>query len=256
MLEWTSSNAARYEGYENEAMREQVMDSLISSAAMETIPAQPETSRRRGVRSRGADQTRVNILAAATAEFADKGLAGARVDEIARKTATSKHMIYYYFGSKDGLYRAVLDETYQNFRLAEQTIDYAQLDPIEAMTSLAGLSFDFHVNNPAFVRIIMGENINNGEHIQHVSNVEQRRAILTTMQEIATRGVASGQFRTDIDVLDLHMTISALCFYFVSNRFSFGHIFGLDLGAAEMISTRRIQVIDAVLSICTPRRSL
>jgi AcrR family transcriptional regulator len=213
-----------------------------------------KTSRRPAVpRQRDADQTKINILEAALAEFADKGLAGARVDEIARKTATSKHMIYYYFSSKEGLYRAVLDNAYANFRFAEQTIDYALLDPVEALTTLTGLSFDFHIDNPQYVRIIMGENINNGEHIQHVANVERRRAILDTMNEIVSRGMASGKFRSGIDVLHLHMTISALSFYYVANRFSFGHIFGVDLEAPAMIAARRAHVIDAALSVCLPR---
>jgi AcrR family transcriptional regulator len=200
-----------------------------------------------------AEQTRAAILEVALAEFADKGLAGARVDEIARQTATSKHMIYYHFGSKEGLYRAVLDQTYANFRLAEEKIDYTQLDPVEALESLIGLSFDFHLNNPAYVRIIVAENVNNGAHIQHVQNIEARRAILDIMQEIISRGAASGEFRDDIDVMHLHMTISALSFSFVSNRYTFGHIFGVDYAAPEMIEARRAHVIDAALSLCLPR---
>jgi AcrR family transcriptional regulator len=200
-----------------------------------------------------AEQTRAAILEAALAEFADKGLAGARVDEIARQTATSKHMIYYHFGSKEGLYRAVLDQTYANFRLAEEKIDYAQLDPARALETLAGLTFDFHLNNPSYVRIIVAENVNSGAHIQHVQNIAARRAILQIMQDIVSRGAAAGVFRTGIDVLQLHMTISALSFYFVSNRHTFGHIFGIDHDAADMIAARRAHIIDAAISLCLPR---
>ncbi len=200
-----------------------------------------------------AEQTRAAILKVALAEFADKGLAGARVDEIARQTATSKHMIYYHFGSKEGLYRSVLDQTYANFRLAEEQIDYTQLDPVAALESLIGLTFDVHLNNSAYVRIIVAENVNNGAHIQHVRNIEARRAILDTMQDIVSRGAAAGTFRNGIDVLQLHMTISALSFNFVSNRYTFGHVFGVDNTAPDMISARRAHVIDAVLSLCLPR---
>ncbi len=204
-------------------------------------------------RQRDADQTKINIMEAALSEFADKGLAGARVDEIAKKTSTSKHMIYYYFGNKEGLYRAVLERAYQSFRLAEQAIDYTELDPVEALTTLVGLTFDFHVANPQSVRMIMGENLNSGEHIHHVSNIEQRRVILDIMAGIVERGAEAGQFRSGMDMLQLHMSISALCFYFVANRFSFGHIFGVDMEAPDVIATRRAAVIDAALSICLPR---
>jgi AcrR family transcriptional regulator len=227
---------------------------MVEAGNMSEGSPAPKTARRSGApRQRDADQTKVNILTAALAEFAGKGLAGARVDEIARQTATSKHMIYYYFGNKEGLYQAVLDLAYANFRLAEEQIDYNRLDPIEALESLVGLSFDFHLNNPAYVRIIVAENVNNGAHIQHVHNIEARRAVLDIMQKIVSRGVAAGLFRDGIDVLQLHMTISALSFNFVSNRYTFGHVFGIDYTAPEMIAARRAHIIDAVTSLCLPR---
>jgi AcrR family transcriptional regulator len=204
-------------------------------------------------RQRDAEQTRTAILEAAKTEFADKGLAGARVDEIARLTSTSKHMIYYYFQSKEGLYRAVLEQAYAHFRLAEETVDTDQLDPIAALMSLVGLTFDFRLSNPAYVRIIMAENMNNGAHIQFVGDLENRRVILKTIQKIVDNGVASGKFRSDIDVLQLHMTISGLAFFFVSNRYTFGHIFGVDLTAPDMVAARRQHIIDAALSICLVR---
>jgi AcrR family transcriptional regulator len=221
--------------------------------AVEVTGAPSSAPRKAAPRQRDADQTKINILNAALAEFADKGLAGARVDEIAKNTAASKHMIYYYFGNKEGLYRAVLESAYKNFRSAEQAIDYLALDPIEALSMLVGLSFDFHIKYPQYVRIIMGENINNGEHIQHIEKVEDRRAILDTIAEIVGRGAADGIFRQGIDSLHLHMTISALCFYYVSNRFTFGHIFGVNLEDPKMLSDRRATIVDAALKICLAR---
>jgi AcrR family transcriptional regulator len=217
-------------------------------------PARSKLPRQLAVpRHRDADQTKANILDAALSEFADKGLAGARVDEIARQTATSKHMIYYYFSSKEGLYRAVLEDTYQNFGAMEGAIDFATLDPVSSLTTLVGLSFDFHAANPNYVRIIMGENMNRGGHIRHLTNFEKRREIIKTMSEILERGAANGQFRAGIDPLQLHMTIAGLSFYYVANQFSFGHVFGVDLMAPEMLAKRRASVIDTVLCVCLRR---
>jgi AcrR family transcriptional regulator len=199
---------------------------------------------------RDADQTQAAIVAAAMVEFAAKGLAGARVDAIALMTATSKHMIYYYFGSKEGLYRATLEHAYNKFRMAEEAIDYDAMAPVEALAAFVGQSFDSHFTSPEFVRIIIGENINNGEHMAEVEGLERRRGVLDSMAGIIDRGVTSGHFRSDIDMLQLHMTISSMCFYFVSNRHTFGHIFGLDLASPEQAETRRAQVIDSVLRIC------
>lgn len=184
------------------------------------------------------------------AEFAAKGLAGARVDAIARLTATSKHMIYYYFGNKEGLYRATLEHAYSTFRMAEEAIDYDRLTAIEALAAFVGQSFDFHFTSPEYVRIIMGENINNGEHMAGVEGLDRRRGVLDSMGKIVERGVASGLFRGDIDMLQLHMTISSLCFYYVSNRHTFGHIFRVDLASPEQAEKRRAEIIDSVLRIC------
>jgi AcrR family transcriptional regulator len=217
------------------------------------VTAQKSQSQSNGTRHRDAEQTRADILEAAKVEFADKGLAGARVDEIARLTSTSKHMIYYYFQSKEGLYRAVLEQAYAHFRSAEETVDANQSDPVAALTSLVGLTFDFRLSNPAYVRIIMAENMNNGTHIKFVGDLENRRVILKTIKKIVDNGIAAGKFRSDINVLQLHMTISGLAFFYVSNRYTFGHIFGVDLADAAMIATRRQHIIDAVLSICLAR---
>ena len=206
----------------------------------------PGTERKR----RDADQTQAAIVAAAMTEFAAKGLAGARVDAIAKLTATSKHMIYYYFGNKEGLYRATLEHAYSTFRMAEEAIDYEQMTAVEALTAFVGQSFDFHFTSPEYIRIIMGENINNGEHMAEVEGLERRRGVLDSMARIIDRGVASGHFRSDIDLLQLHMTISSMCFYYVSNRHTFGHIFNVDLGSPGQAEKRRSEVIDSVLRIC------
>jgi AcrR family transcriptional regulator len=210
----------------------------------------------RGKRSRGepkrrdADQTQAAIVAAAMTEFAAKGLAGARVDAIAQLTSTSKHMIYYYFGNKEGLFRATLEHAYSTFRMAEEAIDYEQMTAVEALAAFVGQSFDFHFTSPEYIRIIMGENINNGEHMAEVEGLERRRGVLESMARIIDRGVASGHFRSDIDLLQLHMTISSMCFYYVANRHTFGHIFNVDLASPEHAERRRAEVIDSVLRIC------
>lgn len=199
---------------------------------------------------RDADQTQAAILAAAMTEFAAKGLAGARVDAIAQLTATSKHMIYYYFGNKEGLYRATLAHAYGTFRMAEQAVDYDQMAPVDALAAFVRQSFDFHFTSPELVRIIMGENINNGAHMAGVEGLERRREVLSSMSQIIERGVKSGDFRADIDMLQLHLNISSLCFYYISNRHTFGHIFAIDLASPEQAERRRSEIVDSILRIC------
>ncbi len=87
---------------------------------------------RGGQRLRDPERTKKEILEVATEEFAKSGFAGARVDEIASRTRTTKRMIYYYFGSKERLYIAVLEKAYEDIRVTEQNVDVENLDPVTA----------------------------------------------------------------------------------------------------------------------------
>lgn len=202
-------------------------------------------------RSNDADETRNNILEIAAREFADKGLAGARIDEIAEKTSSSKRMIYYYFGGKEELYRAVLERAYAQIRSREEDAS-AQLQELSASQALQAQveqTFDYHASNPDFVRLVMNENIHHGEHIGNVPGLKERnRSVIAQLRVIIDKGVADGAFRNDIDPVDLHMSISALCFYNVSNRYTFNANFGVDMGAGKALKKRREQVSEIILA--------
>ncbi len=196
-----------------------------------------------------ARETRENILEVATREFADKGLAGARIDEIAEQTASSKRMIYYYFGSKDELYRAVLERAYQAIRNQEQQAGFEALEPDAALRAVIGNNFDYHYEHPEFVRLVMNENVHHGEHIAQIEGLRERnRSAIDQLEAIITAGQAKGLFRENIDPVDLHMTFSALCFYNVSNRYTFKHNFGVDLTETETKARRREQIIDCIMA--------
>ncbi|ATP20159.1 MULTISPECIES: TetR/AcrR family transcriptional regulator [Sphingobium] len=195
------------------------------------------------------ERNRRDIVAIATQHFAEKGYAGARVDEIAAATATSKRMIYYHFGSKDGLYRAVLTEAYRGIRSAELEAELSDLPPLAALERLTALTFDYHFNHPELVRLVMDENIRGGPHVGEISE-GHNEIVLPKTQALIDRGIADGSFRAGLDAVDLHMTISALAFYFVSNRHSFHAIFGVDMTSEAAAKRRRAQVIDNVLRYC------
>lgn len=205
----------------------------------------------RSVRAMEAEETRANILEVATEEFADKGLSGARIDEIAERTNSSKRMIYYYFGGKEGLYRAVLERAYTAVREADADNLRAHLEPDAALRDVVGTTFDYHNQHPEFVRLVMNENILHGGHIGEVPGIRERnRKVVDMLRNILTRGAASGHFREGIDPVDLHMTISALCFYNVSNRYTFSYGFERDMSSAKALARRRMTVIDVIESWC------
>lgn len=199
-------------------------------------------------RTNDAEETRANILEVAAREFADKGLAGARIDEIAEKTNSSKRMIYYYFGGKDELYRAVLERSYTSIREREAAENFEAMPAIEALKAHVAHTFDYHVAHPEFVRLVMNENIHRAAHLAQVPGIKDRNeAVIAQLQAIVEKGVAEGTFRRGLDPVDLHMTISALSFYHVSNRYTFSLNFGRDIGAPAAVAQRREQVVDIVL---------
>lgn len=210
----------------------------------------PATSSSRG-RTADGELSRQEILAVARQEFAEKGLSGARIDEIAEKTSTSKRMIYYHFGSKEALYRAVLEEAYDAIRSTETSIANDRMSAEEALASNIRVTFDYHHANPEFVRLVMNENMHHGAFVSDVAGIKRRNeSVIRVLNDIIAKGVAEGVFRDDLDPVDLHMTISALCFYNVSNRYTFSQIFNRDMTSPEAIAKRRAQVVDIVLSAC------
>jgi AcrR family transcriptional regulator len=198
-----------------------------------------------------AEQVRLNILEIAAQEFADKGLAGARVDEIADKINSSKRMIYYYFGGKEQLYRAVLEQAYAQIRTRESAANYAAMSAEDALQQYVAHTFDYHAEHPEFVRLVMNENIHYGAHIGAVQGIKERnRSVIATLQEIIDKGAKEGRFRKGIDPVDLHMLVSALCFYNVSNRYTFAANFGVDMGLPKVAKRRREIVIETILRFC------
>ncbi|HET6705108.1 TetR/AcrR family transcriptional regulator [Amycolatopsis sp.] len=181
-------------------------------------------------RQRDKDRTRADILAVATREFADKGYTGARVDEIAARTSTTKRMIYYYFGGKEQLYIAVLEQAYSALRTSEARLDVEHLEPEEALRQLAELTFDHHEANPDFIRLVSIENIH---HAEHLSRSEVLAGLadpaLGGITRILERGRKAGLFREDVDALDIHMLISSFCVFRLANRHTFQAIFGRDM---------------------------
>jgi AcrR family transcriptional regulator len=200
------------------------------------------------VRTPDPEATRRDIIDVATREFAQHGLAGARVDEIAAKTACSKRMIYYYFDDKEGLYLAVLEEAYRRVRSIEAGLELHHLEPREALQALVGFTFDHHHSNEDFIRLVMIENIHHARYLQRSAVIQAlNAAAIGTVDDLYQRGCRAGLFRPGLDAADLHWQISALCFFNVSNRATFSSIFDLDLSSDAALSRLRANVCDTML---------
>jgi AcrR family transcriptional regulator len=195
-----------------------------------------------------AQRTRADILAVARAEFVEHGLSGARVDAIAERTRTTKRMIYYYFGSKEGLYSAVLEQAYSGIRSSEAMLALEDLDPLTALRRLIEFSFDYEDSHPDFVRLIAIENIHQAGYLKRLPTIQSVNAeVIATLDSILAKGRAQGVFVRDCSAVDLHLMISGLCFYRVSNRHTFGAIFGCDLSAPEVRERHKAMIVDTIV---------
>ena len=193
-------------------------------------------------------RTMAGILEVATAEFASKGLSGARIDEIAAATRTSKRMIYYYFGNKEGLYVAVLEEAYRRMRAIEAEQHLEDLEPEAALRKLVEFTFDHHQGNPDYIRLVMSENMQRGEYLAQSKTIQQLNVpAIRAIESLYLRGVAAGIFRPGLDAIDIHASISALTFFNVSNQHTFGLIFKRDGQTADALAARRASIVELIV---------
>jgi AcrR family transcriptional regulator len=195
------------------------------------------------------ERTRNEILAVAREEFARHGLSGARVEAIAARTSTVKRMIYYYFGSKEGLYLAVLEDAYAHIRQSEAELSLDQYPPAEAIRRLIEFTFDYDEAHPDFIRLVATENTLDARHIAKSKSIQAlNRGAITLLQGVLDRGKQDGTFRPDVDPVDVHLLISSFCFFRVSNRSTFGALFGRDLSDPALCVLHKRMLTEAVLN--------
>jgi len=203
-------------------------------------------------RRRNAERTRAEILAAATKEFSERGLNGARVDSIAARTHTNKRMIYYYFNSKRQLFIAVLEDAYRRIREAERQLRLDDLPPLDAMRRLVEFTCDYHWKHPGFARLVAIENVQKGRNVARSPSITGLNfSIIDATEKVLRRGADDGVFRENIDAVSLHMTISALPLFHITNRYTFGTIFRHDMASAEALAARRREIVDILLRYVT-----
>ncbi len=208
----------------------------------------PRKAAKTAPRTNDRERTQADIIEVATREFADKGLAGARIDAIAQAMRTSKRMIYYYFGSKEGLYLAVLEEAYRGIRAIEAEAHLDDLAAEDALRKLVGHTVVYQWEHPEFVRLVPSENIQRAQYLAQSKSIKKlNAAAIDGLRRVLERGQKAGVFRAAIDPVDLHMSISALSVFNVANRHTFGLIFERDLESPAALIARRDSIIEMIV---------
>jgi AcrR family transcriptional regulator len=192
------------------------------------------TRRRAPPRRRDAEATRARILAAATQEFARYGMAGARGDRVARAARSSERMVYYYFGSKEKLFRAVLEASYLSLQQAEQSVHLDDLEPDKALDEFCRFVWRYYLEHPEFIGLVNTENLHRASHLRQSPQLTQLVVpIVGLLQRLLARGEKSGMFRNGIDPTGLYISIAALGYFYLSNSATLSAVLGRDLRAAS-----------------------
>jgi AcrR family transcriptional regulator len=200
------------------------------------------SQRRDPARNRG------RILKAAVAEFARHGLGGARVDRIAARAGANKRMLYYYFGNKDDLFLAVLEDSYARIRSAERALHLTDVDPREAMRRLVEFTWRYYLQHPEFLTLLNSENLHRGRHIRRSRNIIAMHAPFVAMiKQVLERGARAGEFRRGVDPVQLYISIAALGYFYLSNRHTLSAIFERDLMLPRHMHARLQHMVDLVL---------
>jgi TetR/AcrR family transcriptional regulator len=220
------------------------------SIAAEQLTEAPSRNRR------NPEATKASILAAARVEFASKGLEGARVDQIAKRAQANKQLVYYYFGSKDDLYRAALEATYSEIRALERELDLTALPPREAMVRLIDFSLEYLNEHREFIRMLADENAHGARHVRGSEMALRTNSpLLDLIAETLDRGVAEGVFRDGVDPLELYISIAGMTFFYFANGLTMSAIFGRDLGQPKAVASYRDHIVKLTLAGLRPNSS-
>jgi len=200
------------------------------------------------LRTRDADRTRLAILRAAMAEFADKGLGGARIDAIAERAGVNKRLLYYYFENKDDLFLAVLELTYADIRSAEQALHLETADPVDAVRRLVAFTWHHYVKHPEFLHLLNSENLHRARHLKRSGRIrEMNSPLVQTLGDVLERGRRDGVFRGGIDPVQLYISIAALAYFYLSNNATLSTIFGRDLMSGKALAERLSHITEVVM---------
>ncbi len=198
---------------------------------------------------RDPEGTRQRILEAATEEFTQAGLGGARVDQIARRAEVNERMLYYYFGSKEGLFRAVLENAYLKLLEAEQSLRLDDLPADQAMRDLMAFIWRYYVDNPGLVSLVNSENLHKARHLKDSPRLgELLSPTVALIEVLLKRGVKAGLFRRGVDPVQLYITIASLGYFHLSNRYTLSATLGVDVFSAEMLTAHMAHNTEVVMA--------
>jgi len=202
---------------------------------------------------RNPKRTKELIHKAALAEFADSGFGGARVDTIAERAGINKRMLYHYFGNKDDLFLYVLERAYEKIRAHEGKLNLENLSPEAAVRELVEFTFNYHHENPEFMRLLNNENLYKAAHIKKSKEIRQMHSpFVGLMEDVLKRGEKTGVFKKGVDPVQFYITVASVSYFYLSNIYTLSTIFGRKLNSKAALAERLEHCNDVVLGYLRP----
>jgi len=215
---------------------------------MPTVRKPAATARKAGVREQSAQATRETLLKAAIKVFGKQGLNGARVEQISRAAKSHDRMIYYYFGSKEALFVAVIEETYRRFNEAEARLALDLSQPVQALRDVIAFMWGYYQKHPEFITLLNSENLHRGRHIGKSSKAgEYSSPALEVLSRVLGSGVEAGLFRPGLRARDVYLMIASMGYFYLSNRYTLSTFLGETLDDPAALAHWHQFIADAVL---------
>jgi AcrR family transcriptional regulator len=210
-------------------------------------------ARKPGVRELAAQDTRDSILRAATKIFAKHGFSGGRIDEISKAAKSYDRMIYYYFGSKEDLFIAVLEDMYRKFNDAEMALELSSDQPEESLKAVIAFMWNFYQRNPEFITLLNDENLHRGKHISKSLRArEYSSPAIQIIEQLMESGVRKKVFRSGVSARDVYLMIAAMNYFYLSNRHTLSAFLGEKLESPEALAHWQGFVVESVLRTVKP----
>jgi AcrR family transcriptional regulator len=210
-------------------------------------PAAPAKKTAARGRPSGQVATRDNILRAAIAVFAKSGFAGGRVERISKAANSTDRMIYYYFGSKERLFVAVLETIYKELGAAEAALDLSGLDADRALREIIRFTWDHYLAHPEMLTLLSNENLHQGKHLKRSKRVKELSfPLMSILSDVLARGVKQKIFRPGIDARDLYIAMCSLGYFYLSNKFTLSAFLGANLMATSALEHWR-DIMESVI---------
>jgi AcrR family transcriptional regulator len=205
--------------------------------------------------TRDPERTSAAILAAAIAEFSEKGLGGARIDAIAERAGINKRMLYHYFGDKDALYARALKEIYGGIRSAERDLKLESLDPVAGIRQLATFTWRYFLQHPEFLSMLATENLNRASFLRELNWASTVNSpLVTVLGDVLRRGAETGVFRAGLDPVEVYVTMTGIGYFYLSNQHTMSVAFAKDFRDPDVLARWGDHMADVVLAWLTEGR--